>query len=115
MLYDEVGHFFQKRRKLGKIVYDVVRLDVRMLLGAGHFQPHTADSRLARALGAHAGATVRERYGWGNVATQFSLICQDVLREWRRQNNKESQACRLDAIAGPAAVVSPNSRKEHCA
>jgi len=73
------------------------------------------DSHLARALGAHAGATVRERYGWGNVAIQFSLICQDVLRNWRRQNDKESQACRLDAIAGPAAVVSPNSRKEHCA
>jgi glycosyltransferase involved in cell wall biosynthesis len=57
------------------------------------------DARLARALGAHAAATVRERYGWGNVATQFSLICQDVFREWHQQKDRAGQTWRLDAIA----------------
>jgi len=57
------------------------------------------DALLARALGAHAAATVRERYGWGNVATQFSLICQDVFREWHQQKDRAGQTWRLDAIA----------------
>ncbi|NOT22632.1 MAG: glycosyltransferase [Nitrospiraceae bacterium] len=57
------------------------------------------DADLARALGEKASATVRERYGWGNVATKFSLICQDVLREWHEQKEKDGRSWRLDAIA----------------
>ncbi|MGH7182168.1 MAG: glycosyltransferase [Nitrospiraceae bacterium] len=57
------------------------------------------DANLARALGAQAAAAVRERYGWGNVAAQFSLICQDVLQKWHQQKEREGRPWRLDAIA----------------
>jgi glycosyltransferase involved in cell wall biosynthesis len=57
------------------------------------------DARLARELGAQEAATVRERFGWGNVAMRFSLICQNALQEFQQQKGKAVSAERRDAIA----------------
>jgi hypothetical protein len=50
-------------------------------------------------VGAQAAATVRERFGWGNVAMRFSLICQNALQEFQQQKGKAVRAERRDAIA----------------
>jgi uncharacterized protein YqiB (DUF1249 family) len=57
------------------------------------------DARLARELGAQEAATVRERFGWGNVPMRFSLICQNALQEFQQQKGKTVSAERRDAIA----------------
>jgi glycosyltransferase involved in cell wall biosynthesis len=57
------------------------------------------DARLARALGAQAAATVRERFGWDNVASKFSFICQNALREFEQTKGKPVSAQRRNAIA----------------
>jgi glycosyltransferase involved in cell wall biosynthesis len=57
------------------------------------------DAGLAGALGAQAAATVRERFGWGNVAAKFSLICHNALQEFEHKTGKAVSAQRRDAIA----------------
>jgi glycosyltransferase involved in cell wall biosynthesis len=57
------------------------------------------DAGLAGALGTQAAATVRERFGWGNVAAKFSLICHNALQEFEQKNGKAVSAQRRDAIA----------------
>jgi sugar transferase (PEP-CTERM/EpsH1 system associated) len=44
------------------------------------------DPAFAKALGARAAATVREKFGWQGVAARFTKICEDTLARTRTQN-----------------------------
>ncbi len=43
------------------------------------------DAALARRIGQQAAATVRARFGWGNVADEFAALCEKVLRLSNKQ------------------------------
>ncbi len=43
------------------------------------------DPELARSLGSHAARTVRERFGWQDVASRFSAVCEKAVSRGARE------------------------------